>query len=87
MQAIVETVLSNHVTVQQATSAYIDDIFINSVASAERVKQHFLQFGMESKDPERLEDSAQVLGLEVRGGDLALYDGNVEVGFQMSQRL
>ena len=36
MQAIVETVLSNDVTVQQAMSAYIDDIFINnSVAPAE----------------------------------------------------
>ena len=30
MQAIVETVLSNDVTVQQTTSAYIDDIFMNN---------------------------------------------------------
>ena len=43
MQAIVETVLSNDITVRQAMSAYIDNIFINnSVAPAERVKQHFL---------------------------------------------
>ena len=38
MQVIVETVLSNDVTVQQAPLAYIDDIFINnSMAPAERV--------------------------------------------------
>ena len=53
MQAIVATVLSNDVTVQQATSAYIDDIFINnSMTPAERVKQHFLPFGLERRDPE-----------------------------------
>ena len=58
MQAIMEIVLSNDVTVQQATSAYIDNIFIyNSVVPAERVKQHFLQFGLKSKDQEQLEDS------------------------------
>ena len=68
MQAIMETVLSNDVTVQQAMSVYIDDIFINnSVAPAERVKQLFLRFGLESKDLEWLEDSARVLGLEVWG--------------------
>ena len=68
MQSIVETVLSNDVTIQQATSAYIDDIFINnSVAPVERVKQHLLRFGLESKDLERLEDGARVLGLEVWG--------------------
>ena len=79
MQAIVETVLPNDVTVQQATSAYIDDIFINnSVAPAERVKQHFLRFGLESKDPGRLEVGARVLGLEV-WGDVARCNGSTEV--------
>ena len=68
MRAIVETVLSNDVTVQQATSTYIEDIFINnSMAPAERVKQHFLWIGQESKDLERLEDSTRVLKLEVWG--------------------
>ena len=67
-QAIMETVLSNNVTVQQAMSAYIDNIFINNSGTpAEWVKQHFLRFGLESKDPERLEDSARVFGLEVWG--------------------
>ena len=79
MQVIVETVLSNDVTIQQATSAYIDNIFINSsVALAERVKQH-LRFGLESKDPERLEDGARVHGLEVWGerGTLRWKHGSV----------
>ena len=63
-----ETVLSNDVTVQQAMLVYIDDMFINkSVAPAERVEQHFFQFGLESKDPEQLEYGTRVLDLEVEG--------------------
>ena len=60
--------LSNNVTVQQATSAYIDDIFINnSVPPAEQMRHHFLWFGLESKDLEQFEDGARVLVLEVWG--------------------
>lgn len=68
MQSIVEAVLSRDVTVQQVTLAYIDDVYINkSVAPAERVRQHFSQFGLESKKPEQFGDGARVPGLEVRG--------------------
>ena len=68
MQAIMETVLFNDVTVQQVRSAYVDGIFLNNcMAPAEWVKQHFLRFGLEIKDLERLGDGARVLGLEVWG--------------------
>ena len=80
MQTIVEAVLSQDDAIERATSAYIDDVFVNDgVTSADRVKRHLLRFGLESKDPERLEDGTRVLGLEVWGERDALYwkRGNV----------
>ena len=67
MWAIVEATLSKDDAVQQATSAYIDDVFINEdIVSATRVRQHLANFGLVSKEPERLQNGAQVLGLIVR---------------------
>ena len=66
MQAIVEATLSKDDTVQLATSAYIDDIFINEdIASATRVRQHLANFGLASKEPKRLQNCARVLDLEL----------------------
>ena len=66
IKAIISLVLAQDETVSCAASAYIDDIFINEdVAPATRFREHLAQFGLESKDPERLENSTQVLGLAV----------------------
>ena len=66
MQAIVEAALSKDNAVRQATSAYIDDVFINEdIVSATRVKQHLANFGLKSKEPEWLQNGAWVLGLTV----------------------
>ena len=57
MKAINSTVLAQDVTVSQAASAYIDDIFINEdVAPTTRIREHLAQFGLECKDPEWLEN-------------------------------
>ena len=57
MWAIVEAALSKHDTVRQATLVYIDDVFINEdIVSATRVKQHLANFGLKSKEPERLHE-------------------------------
>ena len=70
MRAIVEDALSKDDAVRQATSAYIDDVFINEdIVSATRVKQYLANFGLKSKEPERLQNGAQVLGLTVREGN------------------
>ena len=59
MQAIVEATFSKDDAVWQATSAYIDDVFINEdIASATRVRQHLTNFGLASKEPERLQNGA-----------------------------
>ena len=73
MRAIVEAALSKDDAVRQATSAYIDDVFINEdIVSATRVKQHLDNFGLKSKEPKRLQNSARVLGLTVREKDKTL---------------
>ena len=65
MKAIVSTVLSQEEAVGHAASAYIY-IYINEdVMPATRVREHLARFGLECKDPERLEDGARVLGLAV----------------------
>ena len=73
MRAIVEAALSKDDAVMQATSAYIDDVFINEdIVSAIRVKQHLANFGLKSKEPDRLQNGARVLGLTVREKDKML---------------
>ena len=68
MRAIVDAVLSKDEHIRRATSAYIDDVYINeSVVSATCVKQHLDDFGLASKDPEQLKNGARVLGLQVWG--------------------
>ena len=66
MKTIVNTVLKQEGEIDKATSAYIDDIYVNeSISSASRVRAKMAEFGLSCKDPERLEDGARVLGLEV----------------------
>jgi len=68
MKAVLAKVLSQDNTIQQATSPYLDDIFVNEdVASAEQVERHLCQFGLECKPAERLASGAKVLGLDVWG--------------------
>ena len=60
--------------IQQATSAYIDDVYVDeSIVLAARVKEHLSSFGLLSKELERLQDGARVLGLQVWGEDNSLY--------------
>ncbi|KFD52624.1 hypothetical protein M513_06471 [Trichuris suis] len=47
MTAVVNCVLSRDADIQRATSAYIDDIFVNeNVVEANRVKQHLADYGL-----------------------------------------
>ena len=65
--AIVEATSSKDDAVWQATSAYIDNVFINKdIASATRVRQYLANFGLASKEPEQLQNSAQVHLFEKR---------------------
>ena len=68
MKTIISAVLSQEEAVERATSAYLDDIYVNEgIVPASRVQAKLAQFGLICKDPERLEDGARVLGLDVRG--------------------
>ena len=63
MKAIISTVLAQEETVGCVTSSYIDDIYSNEDdVPATSIRVHQAQFGLECKDPERLEDGTQVLG-------------------------
>ena len=65
MKSVIDAIISQDHTIKNATSAYVDDILLNeSLVPASRV-QHFLDYGLVSKDPVRLRDGARVLGLQV----------------------
>ena len=69
MQKIVDAILMKDKHIQRATSAYIDD----NIVPMAHVKEHLYSFGLLSKEPERLQDGAWVLGLQVWGEDNSLY--------------
>ena len=68
MKSVIDAVVSQDLTIKSATSVYVDHILINeNRVPALRVRQHFLDYGLVSKDPVRLRDGARVLGLQVLG--------------------
>ena len=74
MQTIVDAILTKHKHIKWATSAYIDDVYVDkSIVPAACVKEHLCSFGLLSKELERLQDGVQVLGLQVWGEDKSLY--------------
>ena len=74
MQTIVDAILTKDKHIQWATSAYIDDVYVDeSIVPVARVKEHLCSFGLFSKEPERLQDGARVLVLQVWGEDNSLY--------------
>ena len=65
-KAVVSTVLLQEEAVGHVASVYIDDIYVNEdVMPSTCVREHLARFGLECKDPERLEDGARVLGSAV----------------------
>ena len=73
MTAIMSAIRQQDEAVRQATSSYIDDIFVNEgILSAQAVKKHFESFGLTCKELERLWDEAKVLGLHVSGSEEGL---------------
>jgi len=79
MKAVLAKVSAQNDVIQQATSPYLDDIFVNeSVASAHRVENHLSRFGLVCKPAEQLVSGARVLGLDVWGeqGRLLWKSGN-----------
>ena len=67
MQSVLKAVLAQDETINREMLAYINDIFINKdVASVKSVRKHLELNGLITrKDPEKLQNSARVLGLEV----------------------
>ena len=62
MTVIMSAIRQQDEAVQQATSPYIDDIFVNEgILSAQAVKEHFESFGLTCKEPERLQDGQKRL--------------------------
>ena len=73
MRAVLEAVLQQDPAVYEATSAYIDDVFVNEdIVSAETVQSHLRRYGLSCKPPERLRDGARVLGVRVEQEGKAL---------------
>ena len=70
MLTIVDAILMKHKDIQRATSANINDVYVDeSIVPAARVKEHLYSFGLLSKEPMRLQDYARMLGLQVWGED------------------
>ena len=68
MKAITGAVLSQEEKEKEETSVYLDDIYVNEdIMSSLHVKAKLAHFGLICKDPERLEDGARVLGLDIHG--------------------
>ena len=66
MKSVIDAIISQDHMIKSATSVYVDDILINeNLVPASRIQQHFLDYGLVSKDPVRLRDGARVLGLQV----------------------
>ena len=68
MTAIVEKVLNQSPRISAAVTSYIDDLFITEDAvRASEVKSYLSQWGLDAKEPERLNspDGVRVLGLRV----------------------
>lgn len=54
--------------VKAGTSACLDDILVyEDIVTVERVQQHLACYGLTSKSPDRVRNSARVLGLRVWG--------------------
>ena len=74
MQTIVDAILTKDERILRATSAYIDDVYVDeSIVPAAHMKEHLYGFVLLSKEPEKLWDGVQVLGLQVWGEDNSLY--------------
>lgn len=66
MKAIVNTVLAKNKPIHQATSVYIDNIYINEdVVSAACVRPILSDFGVTGKDLGRSENNTRVFSLNV----------------------
>ena len=74
MQTIVDAILTKDKRIQWATSASLDDVYVDeNIVPAAHVKEHLYSFGLLGKELERLQDGAQVLGLQVWGENNSLY--------------
>ena len=66
MKSIINSVLSLYEVIQNATSIYIDDVYVNeSTVSVPEIRKHISDFNLICKGPERLKDRVKVLGLQV----------------------
>ena len=73
MRSIMNSVISQDTAIQRARFWFIDDVFINThLASPGKVKEHLAKFELACKTPERLQEGAEVLWLDVQsdGGRL-----------------
>lgn len=69
MKAIVDTILAKAECVQQATTAYLDDIYIHeNILSTAYIRQHLTNFGLMFKDLEQLENNARIHVILVGAG-------------------
>ena len=66
MTKILKTVLAKRLDIAQATSSYIDDIYVNtSSLDVKVVLGHLSVYGLTCKEPEQL-DGGTILGLKLR---------------------
>ena len=73
MKAVVQAILERDERVRRGVLAYVDDLLVDEdIVSAEEVVQHFAEYGLECKPPQRAAEGARLLGLRVGayGGEL-----------------
>ena len=89
MKAVLNKVLEQDKEVRAGTSAYVDDILVDEgLVSAERVATHLRAFGLETKQPERVDDGMRVLGMHVqRDGDVLMWSRDNAVTSEVTTKM
>ena len=68
MTAVVDKALEHNKAIRRPVTTYIDDLcVVEDIVSANEVKRHLSQWGLEAKEPEKLNSTlnVRVLGLNV----------------------
>ncbi|CAM1332164.1 Uncharacterised protein g10785 [Pycnogonum litorale] len=85
MRSMLAKILAQDKKVQQASSPYVDDIYVNEdIASVQHVQDHLERYGLVCKPAEHLSNGDKVLGLEV-WERMRRFDGNAAVNWKMCQ--
>lgn len=69
MRFIINIVVAQDENINEATSSYIDNVFVNeNICPASRVKKHLQRFGLTCKDPREVKEQHMRVRIACQGG-------------------